>query len=151
MEINALFAYAKLILMYLALLPRMRSRVMCLVASVCVCIYDCMYVCICMYVYVDKKWAVWGLTTGNSPGSVIYCSLVEFNGQKGAYYARRFVLGKKFGTILLTGQKKGPGNLYYGKPCLVYMQCSYALLMNVECQHTTAAVQTYNITRCSLY
>ena len=40
--------------------------------------------------------------------------------KKGAYYARRFVLGKKFGTILLTGRKKGPGKLYYGKPRLVY-------------------------------
>ena len=110
-------------------------------------VYVYMYVCI----YVNKKWAVWGLTTGKSPASVIYCSLVEFNGQKGAYYARWFVLGKKFGFFLLTGRKKGPGNLYYGKPCLVYMQCSYALLTNVECQHTTAAVQTYNITRCSLY
>ena len=55
-------------------------------------------------------------------------------------------MGKKFGTILLTGRKKGPGKLYYGKPRLVYMQCSYAMLTNAERQHTTAAVQTYNIT-----
>ena len=73
----------------------MHSRVMCLVVSVCVCMYVhvCMYV---MYMYVDKKWAVWGLTTEKSPVSVIYCSLVDFNSQKrGLYNARRFVLGKK--------------------------------------------------------
>ena len=110
----------------------MRSRVMCLVASVCVCMCVCMYVCIYMW---TKEWAIWGLTTGKSPVSVIYCSLAEFNGQKEAYYARRFILGKKFGTILLTGQKKGPGKLYYSKPRLAYMQYSYAMLMNAERQH----------------
>ena len=57
-------------------------------------------VCVCMYIYIyiykwTKKLAVWGLTTGKSPVSVIYCSFVEFNGQKGAYYARQFVLGRK--------------------------------------------------------
>ena len=36
------------------------------------------YVCI----YVGKKQDVWGLTTRKSPVSVIYCSLVEFNGQE---------------------------------------------------------------------
>ena len=36
------------------------------------------YVCI----YVGKKKDVWGLTTGKSPVSIIYCSLVEFNGQE---------------------------------------------------------------------
>ena len=47
----------------------------------------------------------------------------------------------------IDGTKKGPGKLYYSKPRLVYMQCSYAMLhvMNAERQHTTAAVQTYNI------
>ena len=103
-----------------------------------------------MYVgiYVDKKWAVLGLTTGKSPVSVIYCSLVEFNGQKGAYYDTQFVQGKKFGTILLAGQKKGSRKLYYSKPCfaIVYMQYSqYAMLTNAEHQHTTT-VQTCNIT-----
>ena len=79
-----------------------------------------MYIC----GYADKKLAVWGHTTGNFPVSVIYCSFVEFNGQKGAYYARRFVLGEKFGTILLARRrKKGSRKLYYGKPYLVYMQC----------------------------
>ena len=66
--------------------------------------------------------------------------------KKEAYYARWFILGKKFGTILLIGQEKGSEKLYYGKPHLVYMQCIYAMLTNAECQHTTAAVQTYNIT-----
>ena len=50
---------------------------------------------------VNQKWAVWGLTAGKSSVSVIYCLLVEFNGQKGAYYASQFVQGNKFGTILL--------------------------------------------------
>ena len=76
--------------------------------------------------YVDKKQTVYGLTTWKSPVSVIYCLLVEFNSQKGAYYASRFVQGKKFGTILLMGWEKGSGKLHYGKPRLVYMQCSYA-------------------------
>ena len=58
----------------------MRSRVTCLVALVCACMYVCMYVCV--YVYVDKKRAVWGLTTRKSPVNVIYCLLIEFNGQK---------------------------------------------------------------------
>ena len=43
-------------------------------------------------------------------------------------------------------QKRGGESItYYSKPHLVYMQCSYAMLMNAEHQHTTAAVQTYNI------
>ena len=110
-----------------------------------VCIYVCMYVRMYMW---TKKRAVWGLTTRKSSVSVIYCSLVKFNGQKGAYYARRFALRKKIGAILLTGWKKGPRKLYYGlKPCLVYTHaiCSYAMLTNAERKHTTTAVQTYNI------
>ena len=43
----------------------------------------------------DKKRAVLGLTNGKFSVSVIYCSLIEYNGQKGVYYARGFVLGKK--------------------------------------------------------
>ena len=34
---------------------------------------------------------------------------------------------------------------HYGKPCLVYMHYSYAMLTNAEHQHATA-VQIYNIT-----
>ena len=52
---------------------------------------------------------------------------------------------KKIETILLTEWEKGSGKLYYGKPHLVYMQCSYAMLTNAEHQHATT-VQTYNIT-----
>ena len=115
-----------------------------LVTSVCGCMYVC--VCVCIYICGQKKRAVWGLTTRKSPVNVIYCLLVEFNGQKRGYYARQFILGKKFETILLTGREKGPGKLYYGKPRLVYMQRSYAMLMNAERQHAIAAVQTYNIT-----
>ena len=106
--------------------------------------------CLCN---VDKIRAFCGFTTRKSSAIVIFCSLVEFNDQKGAYYARRFILRKKFGAILLTRQKKGPGKLYYGKPRLVY-RYAYVMITNAERQHTTAAVQTYNIRyryRCSLY
>ena len=71
------------------------------------CVWLRWFVYVCMYVYVDKKWAVWSLTTGKSPVSVQGDLFLERN--------------------LLTGRKKGPGKLYYGKPCLVYMQCNYAL------------------------
>ena len=94
----------------------------------------CMYVCMYgMYVCIvwTKKRAVWGLTTEKFPVSVIYCSLVEFDGQKGAYYARRFVLGmslgKKFGTILLMDGKRVLENCimvsYALSTCNAAMQC----------------------------
>ena len=66
-----------------------------LVVSVCVR----MYVCVCLYV--AKKLPVWDLTTWKSSVSETCCLLIEFNHQKGAYYARRFVLGKKYKIILL--------------------------------------------------
>ena len=102
------------------------------------CMYVCMYVCMYMW----TKRAVWGLTTKNH---VIYCSLVEFNSQKRGLLCQAIRSEKEIGAILLMGRKRGPGKLYYSKPRLVYMQCSYAMLANAECQHTTAAVQTYNI------
>ena len=46
--------------------------------------------------------------------------------------------------ISVNGMEEGFQKLYYGKPLLVYMQCSYEMLANAECQHATA-VQTYNI------
>ena len=60
----------------------------CYLMHVCaagLCVWSRWFVYVCMYVYVwgiyvDKKQAVWGLTTGKSPVCVIYCSLVEFNG-----------------------------------------------------------------------
>ena len=48
------------------------------------------------------------------------------------------------------GRKNGSGKLYYSKPHLVYMQCSYAMLMNTERQHDTA-VQTYNIATSTVW
>ena len=83
---------------WLVLLPRerMRSRVMC---SVCVCMYVCMYV----YIYVDKKRTVWGLTTGKSPVSVIYCSLVEFNGQKRGLLCQAIRSGKEIWNHSING------------------------------------------------
>ena len=61
---------------------------------VSLCMYAYMYV-----IYVDKKWAVWGLKTGKSPVTVIYCSLVEFDGQN---YTRQFVQENNFEPFLLT-------------------------------------------------
>ena len=81
----------------------MRSRVMCLVTSVCVCM------CVCMYIYVDKKQAVWGLTctTGKSPVSVIYCSLVEFNGQKRGLLHQAIRSGKEIWNYSINGTEEG--------------------------------------------
>ena len=79
-----------------------------------VCMYVCMYVCIC-----GQKRDVWDFTIGKSPVSVIYCSLVEFNGQKSGLLCQVIHSGKKFGTILLMGWENGSGKLYYGKPHLV--------------------------------
>ena len=104
----------------------------------------CMYVCTVYVYYVDQERTVWGFTTRKSLVSVIYYSLVEFNGQKRGLLCQAIRSGKEI--WLLMGRKRGPGKLYYGKPRLVYMQCSYATLTNTECQHITAAVQTYNIT-----
>ena len=77
-------------------------------------------------IYVDKKRTAWGHTTGKSLVSVIYCLLFEFNSQERGSLRQEIHFGKKFGSILLTGREKGSGKLYYGKPCLVYMQCSYS-------------------------
>ena len=48
-------------------------------------------------------------------------------------------------AFLLIGREKASGKLYYGKPHLVYMQCRYAMLMNTEHQHDTAAQYRYLI------
>ena len=44
------------------------------IAHIC-CVFG--HVGLCMYIL-----AVWGLTAGKSPVSVIYCLLIEVNGQK---------------------------------------------------------------------
>ena len=105
-----------------------------------------MFVCVCVLVCGQKTGCLRSYTW-KPPVSVIYSSLVKYNSQKGAHYVRWFIQGKKFGSILLMGRKKGSGKLYYDKPCarLVSMQCSYAMPANAERQHATA-VQTYNIT-----
>ena len=88
---------------------------------VSLCMYG-MYVCIYTYIHtvlsththiyiyiynVDKKRAVWGLTIGKSPVSVIYCSLVKFNGQRRGLLCQAIRSGKEiWRTILLTGRKK---------------------------------------------
>ena len=48
---------------------------MCLDVSVCV--HTCMYVYTCVSIYVDKKWAVWGLTAGKSPVGVLQLLLAR--------------------------------------------------------------------------
>ena len=90
------------------------------------CMYICM--CVCVYVYVDKKRAVWGLTTRKFSISVIYCSLVEFNGQNGGLLCQAIHSEKEIWSHSINGTEKDPGKLYYGKPHLVYtctaiMQC----------------------------
>ena len=63
--------------------------------------------------------------------------------KKGAYYARRFILGKKFG---INGTEKGPEKLYYGiSHALFTCNIANACLQNANI-HNYAAVQTYNIT-----
>ena len=89
----------------------------------------CMYVC--MYMWTKNR--LFGVSP---PENLLLvqstaCSL-SLMAKKGAYYAWRFVLGKKFGTILITGRKKGPGKLYYGNTRLVYMQCSYTMLIRMQ-------------------
>ena len=94
------------------------------------------------YIYANKNGLFGVLPLKNLP--LVQFTACLLNLMEKTYSTRRFVLGKKFGTILLTGWKKGSGKLYYGKSRLVYIQCSYAVLTNAEHQHTTA-VQTYNI------
>ena len=71
-------------------------------AGLCIWLHRFVYVYVCVYIFgyiCGPKTGFWGLNTGKSPASVIYCSLVVFNDQKkGAYYARGFLLGKKYGT-----------------------------------------------------
>ena len=108
------------------------------------CMFLRHFVPVCLY---GQNWLfAWGLTAWKSPVSLIYCTvhLSSITAKKGAHYTRWFVQEKKFGSILLTEWKNGSGKLYYSNPCLIYMQCSYAILANAECQHVTA-VQTYNI------
>ena len=104
------------------------------------CIWLRRFAYVCLY-NVAKKRAVWGLTTWKSPVSVIYCLLIKYKCQKGAHYARQFLQGNKFWSILLTERKKSSGKF---KSHFIYMQCSYAVPANAERQHATA-VQTYNI------
>ena len=73
------------------------------------CVYVCIYVCMYVYdyvMYVDKKRAVWGLTTGKSPVSVIYCSLVKFNGQKRGLLCQAIRSGKEIWNHSINGTEK---------------------------------------------
>ena len=72
----------------------------------------CVCVCVC-----PKNWLFEVL----SPENLL---LVQFTGRslsltakKGAYYTRSFIQGKKFRGILLKGQEKVSGKLYYGTVC----------------------------------
>ena len=82
------------------------------------CVWSHRFVCVCMYMWTKKR-AVWGLTTRKSPVSVIYCSLVKFNGQKRGLLCQAIRSGKGIWNHSINGTEKGSGKLYYGKPRLV--------------------------------
>ena len=69
---------------------------------VCICVYICICVCIC-----GQKTGCWGLTTGKSPVSVIYCLLVEFNGQKRGLLYQAIRSGKDIWKHSINGTEKG--------------------------------------------
>ena len=56
---------------------------------------------------VDKKRAVWGLTAGRSPVSVIYCSLVKFNGQKRGLLRQAIRSVKEIWNHSINGTEEG--------------------------------------------
>ena len=64
-----------------------------------------------MYMWTKKR-AVWGLTTRKSPVSVIYCSLVKFNGQKRGLLCQAIRSGKGIWNHSINGTEKGSGKLY---------------------------------------
>ena len=66
----------------------------------------CTYVCVCMYMWTKKR-AVWGLTTGKSPVSVIYCSLIEFNSQKWGLLRQAIHSEKEIWNHSINGMEKG--------------------------------------------
>ena len=73
-------------------------------AGLCVRSRLCMYVCMYMW---TKKQAVWGLTTGKSPVSVINCSLVKFNGQKRGLLCQAIRSVKEIWNYSINGTEKG--------------------------------------------
>ena len=104
----------------------MRSRVMRLVASVCVHNYMCIYMW-------PKKLAVWGLTTWKPLVGVIYFLLVKFNCQKRSFLCQVIPPGKEIlkHSINGTEEKKVFGKLYYGRatPRL----CAMRLCNRMQC------------------
>ena len=121
-------------------------------SSVMLCVWLCWFVYVCMYVCMWPKTGCLRSCCLKSPVSVIYCLLVEFN-----YHIRSLTTTKSLLCQVLHSEKESqnhsingkerrvPENNYnYGKPRLVYIQCSYAMLPNAEDQHATA-LQTYNI------
>ena len=113
---------------------------------VCIYVQQCSVTSVlCMWVYMwTKKQAVWGLTTRKSFASVIYTARSSsLTAKKGVYYARWFVLGKKFGTILWDRRR-------ILENCITVSHalstCNAALQMqNANIPQQTTAVQTYNI------
>ena len=84
-----------------------------------------------------QKLTVWGLTVWKSSVGVIYCLLVLFNCWN--YYTGLFVQRKKFGSILLMGQERVSGKLYYSKP---------HPLMQLQCRPTISLVCTDKCLLC---
>ena len=106
------------------------------------CVWLCRFVYVCMYICGQKTGCLGSYHLSRKfPVSATYLYCLGLTAKKGTYYV--IYCEKKIGTI--TGWKKGLEKLYFGKPCLIYMQFNNAMLTNAERQHTTA-VQTYNIT-----
>ena len=92
---------------------------------------------ICMYVYyVAKKAGSLRSYCLKSLISAIYCSLISLTTEKGAYYARQYVQGKKFGGILLMGRGKG-----FFRNCITVSHAlstcnaaGYAMLLQLQCR-----------------
>ena len=70
-------------------------------------VWSCRFVYVCVYVYVDKIMGCLGyITTGKSPVSVIYCSLIEFNGQKRGLLCQVIRSGEKIWNHSINGMEK---------------------------------------------
>ena len=68
------------------------------------CVWSRRFVYVCMYV--NKKRAVWTLTTRKSFVSVIYCWLVEFNGQKRGLLCQAIRSEKEICSHSINGTEK---------------------------------------------
>ena len=111
----------------------MRSRVMCLVASVCV------------YIWGQKTGCLRSYCLKSRIGAVYTARSSSLTTKKGAYYTRWFVQRKKFRGIPLTGREWFLGNFITVSHTLSTCNAaSYAMLLQLH-------VQTHSIATGSLY